>query len=319
MRWWVLATVGLSACGGGGAPGPPITVATPTPSPSATATPDPDPLIAAAGDIACGTDTPRSAPCRQMETSELLIELRPAAVLALGDIQYEFGQYQDFLRFFDVSWGRLRPLLRPAPGNHEYTTRDANGYFDYFNGQGRTGGVAGNRGEGWYSFEVGSWHLVSLNSNCAEIASGCGGNSPQLRWLRADLAASRAACTLAFWHHPRFSSGKSQNDRTTQAFWDALYEANADVVLVGHDHGYERFAPQNPSGQPDAARGLRQFVVGTGGHSFQDFAATLPNSEARNNTTFGVIKMRLRPGRYEWAFEPIPGGTFTDSSSGACH
>jgi hypothetical protein len=317
MRWCVLATVALSACGGGGGAGSPTVLITPSPSPSAT--PDPDPVIAAAGDIACGSATPRSAPCRHMETSELLIEIRPSAVLALGDDQYEFGEYQDFLRFYDPSWGRLLPITRPAPGNHEYQTRDANGYFDYFNGQGRNAGVAGFRGEGWYSFEVGSWHLISLNSNCESIAGGCGAGSPQLRWLRADLQQSRAVCTLAYWHHPRFSSGKTQNDRTYQPFWEALYEANADVVLVGHDHGYERFAPQGPNAQADAARGIRQFVVGTGGHSFQDFATTLPNSEVRNNNTFGVIKMRLRPGRYEWAFQPIPGGSFTDSGSGVCH
>lgn len=310
----LLATLALAACGGETTP----TAANPTPSPSAT--PDPDPAIAAAGDIACGSATPGSAPCRQMETSELLAEIRPSAVLALGDTQYEFGEYQDFLRYYDLSWGRLKPITRPAVGNHEYETRGASGYFDYFAGIGRnTSEVTGNRAEGWYSFDVGSWHVISLNSNCTSIAGGCGVNSAQVRFLRADLQNSRATCTLAFWHHPRYSSGKSRDDRTYQPFWDALYEAGTEVVLVGHDHHYERFAPMNPSGQLDRARGIRQFIVGTGGHSFQALGDTLPNSEVRNNSTFGVIKMRLRPGRYEWVFQPIPGGTFTDSGSDVCH
>lgn len=310
----VIATLALTACGGGVDP-------TPSPTPTPGPPPDPDPVIAAAGDIACGTASPRSAACRQFETSELLIEIRPSAVLALGDIQYEFGEYQDFLRFYDPSWGRLKPITRPAPGNHEYGVRGANGYFDYFAGVGRNSSeVTGSRGEGWYSFNVGTWHLISLNSNCADITGGCGANSRQVSWLRADLQANRAAtCTLAYWHHPRFSSGKSRDDRTYQPFWEALYELGADVVLVAHDHGYERFAPMSAQGQLDRARGIREFVVGTGGHSFQAFGATLPNSEVRNNNTFGVIKMRLRPAGYEWAFQPIPGGTFTDSGSDTCH
>lgn len=311
----ILALTSLTACGGGSSPPAPVSAA-----PSATPSADTDPVIAAAGDIACGTATPRSAPCKQMETAELLLEIRPAAVLPLGDLQYEFGEHSDFLRYYDVSWGRVKPLSRPAPGNHEYETRDASGYFDYWNGVGRASGVAGSRGEGWFSFGVGAWHLISLNSNCASIAGGCGPNSAQLRWLRADLQAFRSApCTLAYWHHPRFSSGKTQSDASVAPFWEALYEADADVVLVGHDHGYERFAPQNPSERADPARGLRQIVVGTGGHSLQDFSATRPNSEVRDNRSFGVLAMRLRPRGYEWKFQPIGGSSFTDSGTGACH
>lgn len=293
----------------------------PSPTPTTAASTDPDPLIAAAGDIACGSaSVAGAANCKQMETSELLIEARPSAILALGDDQYETGAYQDFLRYYDVSWGRLKPITRPAPGNHEYETSGASGYFDYFAGIGRsTSEVTGARGEGWYSFNVGTWHLISLNSNCSFVG-GCGATSRQLAWLRADLQANRAAtCTLAYWHHPRFSTGKSRSDTTYQPIWEALFEAGADVVLVGHDHGYERFAPMNAAGQVDRARGIREFVVGTGGHSFQPFGATLANSEVRNNETFGVIKMRLRAGSYEWVFQPIPGGTFTDSGSDTCH
>jgi hypothetical protein len=294
---------------------------TPSPTPTPGATPDPDPAIVAVGDISCGSASPRTASCKQFETSELLLEIRPSAFLALGDLQYEFGEYQDFLRFYDLSWGRLKPITRPAPGNHEYDTRDASGYFDYFAGVGRNSSeVTGSRGEGWYSFNVGTWHLISLNSNCANITGGCGANSAQLRFLRADLQNNRSAtCTLAYWHHPRFSSGKSRDDRTYQPFWEALFEFGADVVLVGHDHGYERFAPMNPQGQLDRARGIRQFVIGTGGHSFQPFGDTLPNSEVRNNSTFGVLKVRLRATSYQWAFDAIPGGAFSDAGSDSCH
>lgn len=311
----LIMTLALAACSGGNSMDP-----TPSPTPSRGPTPDPDPAIAAAGDIACGSASPSTAPCKQMETSELLVEIRPSAVLALGDIQYEFGQYQDFLRYYDPSWGRLKPITRPAPGNHDYETPGGSGYFDYFAGVGRnTSEVTGARGEGWYSFNVGTWHLISLNSNCSFVG-GCGATSRQVAWLRADLQSNRAAtCTLAYWHHPRYSSGKSRDDRSYQPFWDALYEFGADVVLVGHDHHYERFAPQNANGQADSARGIRQFIVGTGGHSFQALGGTLPNSEVRNNTTFGVMKMRLRATRYEWVFQPIPGSSFTDSGSDACH
>lgn len=308
----LFAALALTACGGNTDP-------TPSPTPTPGPTPDPDPIVAAAGDIACGTGTPRGVPCRQMDTSELLVGIRPSAVLALGDNQYENGEFQDYMRFYDQSWGRLKPITRPAPGNHEYQSTGARGYFDYFAGAGRVGSaVTGNRGEGWYSFDVGTWHVISLNSNCSDIG-GCGANSRQVSWLRGDLQANRVPCTLAFWHHPRFGSGQSRDNRVYQPFWEALYELGADVVLVGHDHSYERFAPMNPQGQLDRARGIRQFVVGTGGHSFQPFGDALPNSEVRNNNTFGVIKMRLRPGSYEWAFQPVPGGTFSDSGSDTCH
>lgn len=304
-------------CGGSGGPPSPV-AGGPTPAP--TPTPDADPLLAAAGDIACGGATPAGAGCKQLETSDLLVEVRPSVVLALGDLQYEYGEYAEFLRYYDVSWGRAKPITRPAPGNHEYESSPATGYFDYWNGIGRGSGVAGNRGEGWYSFDVGSWHVVSLNSNCEKIAGGCGASSPQVRFLRADLEANRAAaCTLAFWHHPRFGSGNSRSNTAYQAFWEALYDANADLVIVAHDHSYERFAPQTPTGQLDRARGLRQIVVGTGGHSLHAFFAPLPNSEVRYNQTYGVLQVRLRPRGYEWLYRTIAGSTFTDSGSDVCH
>jgi hypothetical protein len=309
----LLLAVLAAACA---SPMAPIASPTPTPTP----TPDPDPMIAAVGDIACGSATGRGTPCRMMETSELLVQSRPAAVLALGDLQYESGELQDYQRFYDVSWGRLKPITRPAPGNHDYAVTGARGYFDYFAGVGRqTSEVTGSRTEGWYSFNLGTWHLISLNSNCAAVG-GCGANSRQVAWLRSDLQAFRGTtCTLAYWHHPRFGSGQSRDDRTYLAFWDVLYEAGVDVVLVGHNHSYERFAPQTPLGQLDRTRGIRQFVVGTGGHSFQPIGDLLPNSEISNNSTFGVLRLRLRPSSYEWKFEGIAGSSFTDTGGDTCH
>ena len=202
--------------------------------------------------------------------------------------------------------------MGPAPGNHEYWTGGAAGYFEYY------GAAAEDPSKGYYSFDLGRWHLIALNSNCDEVG-GCGRRSAQTRWLRQDLATSRARCTLAYWHHPRFSSGPHGSSAAYREFWRALYAANADVVVVGHDHDYERFAPQNAEGLADSARGLRELVVGTGGKSLYPFDGRAANSEARNATTFGVLKLTLRPKSYAWRFVPVAGGTFTDSGSAACH
>jgi hypothetical protein len=270
-----------------------------------------DPVIAAAGDVACSG-------CRHMETSNLLLQINPNAVFALGDLQYEYGEYENFLRYYDPSWGRVKGITYPAVGNHEYGTAGAEGYFDYFNGIGNFSGPAGDRDKGYYSFDIGSWHIIVLNSNCAQVG-GCHAGSPQEKWLREDLAAHSNACTLAFWHHPRFSSGQGHgNNETYKAFWQALYEYEADVVLVGHEHVYERFAPQTPSGVSDPDRGIRQFTVGTGGRAFHSFGTILPTSEVRNRTSHGVLKMALRPKSYDWEFIPIAGQTFKDSGTSAC-
>ena len=197
------------------------------------------------------------------------------------------------------------------PGNHEYLTRAANGYFSYF------GAAAGDPATGYYSFDVGAWHVVALNSNCSAVG-GCASGSPQERWLRADLAAHPAACTLAYWHHPRFSSGEHGNEPAYDAFWRDLYAAGADVVLNGHDHDYERFAPQDPSGGSDLARGVREFVVGTGGKNHYRFLTLQPNSQVRDATTFGVLELTLHRTSYDWRFLPEPGKTFTDSGSAVC-
>jgi hypothetical protein len=287
-----------------------------------------DPIVAAAGDIACdptsssyngGSGTSNS--CRQKAVSDLLVGAGYSAVLALGDNQYYCGGLSAFQQAYDPSWGRVKPITHPSVGNHEYLTSGgtgcdasntgAAGYWDYF------GSAAGARGQGWYSFDVGGWHLIALNSNCGD-AGGCSSTSPQGQWLRADLAAHPTSCTLAYWHIPLFSSG-GRASSNSRSFWDALYAAGADLVLTGHDHTYERFAPQTPAGAPDSSRGIREFVVGTGGANHTALATTAANSEVRDDTTYGVLKLTLHANSYDWTFVPETGRTFTDKGTTACH
>lgn len=298
-----------------GAPPPP-----PPPPPPAG-----DPVIAAAGDIACDPSTAAfnggagtAVACRQQSTSDLLAQNGPNGVLTLGDNQYDDGTSSKFSQVFGPSWGRFKSVTRPEAGNHDYVTAGAAGYFDYFNGSGNQTGAAGDRSKGYYSYDIGTWHLIALNSNCAP-AGGCTAGSPQEQWLKADLAAHPTTCTLAYWHHPRFSSGWSGSPTATDALFQDLYTANADLVLVGHDHNYERFAPQNPSGGADTARGIREFVVGTGGENFDSLIGGVANSEVRNYDTFGVLRLTLHPSSYDWTFVPITGQPFTDSGTQACH
>ena len=268
--------------------------------------------LVAAGDLACSPRARRTAlRCHHRATSDLALRLRPARVALLGDTQYDRGTLAEFRASFQPTWGRLKSRSRPAVGNHEYLTPGASGYFTYF------GAAAGPRGRGYYSYDLGGWHVVVLNSNCEKVS--CAPGSAQERWLRADLAAHRATCTLAYWHHPRFSSGFNGNFANTAPFWRALHAAGADVVLTGHDHDYERFAPQAPLGRADPARGIRQFGVGTGGELLRPFRAIQPNSQRRAASTFGVLALTLRPTGYSWRFVPEPGRTFTDSGSGRCH
>ena len=263
-----------------------------------------DPVIAAAGDIACDPQSTSfnngagtATACRQQHTSDLLLDptVFPdlTAVLPLGDLQYENGAYTKFLNSYDSSWGRLKAITRPVPGNHEYVTAGAAGYYQYF------GAAAGDPAKGYYSYDLGPWHLIALNSNCGPVG-GCGSGSPQERWLKADLGATQSTCTLAYWHHPRFSSGGEHgSDSTYDTFWRDLYAAGADVVLVGHEHDYERFAPQTPDQTPDT-RGIREFVVGIGGRSFYTFSSVQPNSEVRITQQFGVLKLTLHGSSYSW-------------------
>jgi hypothetical protein len=203
--------------------------------------------------------------------------------------------------------------MHPSPGNHDYLTeKNAASYFDYF------GQAAGEPGKGYYSYDLGDWHIVALNSNCLNI-DGCGPSSPQVEWLKADLEAHPAACTLAYWHHPRWTSGLAENSFWLDAFWQVLYEHGAEIVVSGHDHDYERFAPQNPQGEADPENGIRQFVVGTGGAGQRPFLGAQPNSEVRNSGEFGVLKLTLYPDRYDWEFIPVEGAVFTDSGSTTCH
>ncbi len=314
-----LAAVALAACGGR-AGAAPIGVAAPWSRSG--------PLVVAAGDIACDPADAhfsggRGATnhCQEFATAALAAGLSPAAVLALGDDQYECGGYQAFVHSYGPSWGRLQRITYAVPGNQEYGTsggtdcdqsRQAAGYFRYF------GAAAGPPGRGYYSFDLGGWHLIALNANCSAV-DGCGKGSEQERWLEGDLQRDHAKCTLAFWHQPRFSSGSNGNDKHYSAFWEDLYRFNADVVLNGHDHDYERFAPQAPDRTP-VINGITEFVVGTGGEDHGSFSGKPePNSVVRNADTFGVLALTLRPDGFDWSFAPVAGGTFSDHGARSCH
>lgn len=272
--------------------------------------------VVAVGDIACDpADTAynggagTATRCRMVATSDLALSLAPVAVLLLGDNQYEDGTLAKYQASYHPSWGRLKAITRPVPGNHEYYS-GGGGYYTYF------GAAAGDPAKGWQSFDLGGWHLIGLNSNCGAVG-GCGAASAQGQWLATDLAAHPGVCTLAYWHHPRFSSGVHGNDPISADFWNLLYAAGADLILNGHDHGYERFAPQSPSAVADP-NGIRQFVVGTGGKNLTSVSIIHANSEVRNYGAFGVLELTLWPNGYEWRFVGVDGSTL-DSGRGLCH
>jgi hypothetical protein len=263
-------------------------------------------VLVGAGDI---------ADCRDLSGAEAtakLLDKIPGTVMAVGDLAYPDGTAANFA-CYDQTWGRVKNRTRPAVGNHEFHSAGAAFYFQYF------GEAAGDSSKGYYSYELGTWHVVVLNSECV-AAGGCDAASAQGKWLREDLAAHPVACTLAYFHKPLFSSGGTHgNDRVMKPLWDALYAANADVVVNGHDHDYERFAPQNPDGIADARRGIREFVVGTGGKNLRPFTLAHANSEVRYLEAFGVLKLTLSPGRYQWEFIPQAGKSLQDSGAGTCH
>jgi hypothetical protein len=264
-----------------------------------------DPVMVGAGDIArCSSPG--------AEATAKLLDGIPGTVYTTGDNAYESGTTTEFANCYDPTWGRHKARTKPAPGNHEYNTPGASGYFGYF------GAAAGDPSKGYYSYDLGGWHIISLNSMC-EYVGGCGASSPMVDWLQKDLAANPKSCTLAYFHHPLFSSGEHGNQTKMRPTWDALYAANADVVLNGHDHHYERFAQQSPSGAADPARGIREFVVGTGGGSHYSVVSIQPNSQVRNTDTYGVLKLTLRPTSYDWQFVPEAGQNFTDSGTTSCH
>jgi acid phosphatase type 7 len=268
-----------------------------------------DPVLVGAGDIARCKRT-------QDEATAQLLDSMAGTIFTLGDNVYPDGTLTQFNDCFAPNWGRHKQRMRPAAGNHDYHVTGAEGYYTYF---GAAASPLDNdctsHCKGYYSYDLGAWHIIVLNSEIDRKAT-----SAQVQWLRADLAANPRLCTLAYWHRPRFSSARHGNTPAVKPFWEVLYTYGADVVLSGHDHSYERFAPQNPDGEADPTRGIRQFVVGTGGAGLYDFDfATLePNSEVRNNSAHGVLKLTLHPTSYDWEFVPVAGQSFTDAGSAKC-
>jgi acid phosphatase type 7 len=279
------------------------------------------PLLAAAGDISCRPGSvPKPNECGGSATGAEINRAHPTVVAALGDNQYEYGTLAEFLApgAFNETWGAFKSRIRPVPGNHEYTiSPTASGYFDYF------GVAAGPDARGYYSYQLGAWHLIALNSSCA--STGCGDTklgrttTAQLRWLKSDLAHTRARCILAYWHHPLFSSTVGLNNELGVApLWRILFDAKADVVLNGHAHDYERFARQDPDGQP-TPRGIREFVVGTGGRNHGQLALThVRTSQVRDGDEFGALFMTLHKGSYSWEFRNVE-GVLRDHGSTRCH
>jgi hypothetical protein len=265
--------------------------------------PPADPVLVGAGDVAyCGNPGDN-------RTARLLDSI-PGRVFVAGDTAYPDGTRAQFRDCYDPTWGRWRLRTSPAVGNHEYHAPGAGPYWDYF------GSRAGERGKGWYAYDLGTWRIYTLNANCTEV--GCGAGSEQEQWLRADLDANPHACVAAVMHQPLFSSGQHGGNPAVRPLWAALDEYGADVVLAGHDHDYERFAPQSPAGVATAT-GIREFVVGTGGAPLRVFATVQANSVIREAATHGVLRLTLRDGSYDWLFVPIAGRSFTDAGTGDCH
>jgi hypothetical protein len=285
-----VAVVALAASGGGGSAGRAA-------------------ILLAAGDIAECDHKGDEA------TARLLAEHPTATIAALGDLAYQHGTTRDFERCFSPSWGRFRDRIRPTPGNHDHATKDAAGYVRYF------GRRAGPPDEFRYSYNLGRWHVVVLDSDCWRVG-GCDITDPQARWMRADLRANRRRCTLAYWHRPPFSSGRYGDAKDTarvRALWQVAVEEGVDLVLAGHEHSYERFAPMDASGAIDRDLGTRLMIVGTGGGNLRRYRTPrLPATEVRNADTWGVLRLTLRADGYDWRFLPVRGRPFTDSGSSDC-
>jgi hypothetical protein len=290
----------------------PTPTPSPTPSPSPTATPSPTPTgagpvtatLVGAGDIA-------SCSSSGDEATAALLGSIPGTIFAAGDLAYESGTTAEFANCFAPSWGTYLDRIRPVPGNHEYVTSGATGYYGYF------GAAAGDPASGYYAYDLGGWRIYALNSNCSAVG-GCGAGSAQEQWLRADLAAHPRACVAAYWHHPLFSSGNHGSNSSVRPLWQALQDAGAELVINGHDHDYERFAAQTASGSASAT-GIVEYVAGTGGKSHYGFNTPLPNSLVRDSTSYGVLRLSLRANGWDWSFVPVAGASFTDSGSAICH
>jgi hypothetical protein len=259
--------------------------------------------LVGAGDIArCDADND--------EATAALLDRIPGTVFTLGDNAYPDGAPVDFAQCYGPGWGRHRERTRPSVGNHEYGTPGAAGYFGYF------GEAAGDPARGYYAYQVGAWLIVVLNTNCSQ--AGCRADQEQARWLRETLAAHPSACTLAYGHHPRFSSGRHGSDVNMEPLWDVLYAHGVDIVIAAHDHHYERFALLDPHGRLDTERGLRSFVVGTGGGQLMPTTTEAPFSEVRQSTEYGVLRLTLFPDHYTWEFIPVAGGSFADTGAERC-
>lgn len=300
----------------------PLITPTPQTTPNPLITPIPqvtqiphniDPVINAVGDIAA-CDAPLANQFGFHQTAALLQHL-PGPILGLGDYVYFNGNPAFYTNCFDPVWGQFKSRIFPSVGNHEYLTPHATGYYGYF------GAAAGDPTKGYYSYDIGSWHIVALNTNCSNAGAlnGCFAGSPQEQWLRADLAAHPNLCTLAYWHHPLFSSGKEGNFWRAHDLYQVLVDNHVDLILNGHDHSYERFAPQDANGKSDPVNGIPEIIVGTGGKDHSPLIKRLPNSLVFDNTSFGILSVVLHPDGYDFQFIPVAGSTFTDSGSGKCH
>ncbi len=262
--------------------------------------------VVAVGDLAqCGQAKPGESPTARVAQ---LVAGGSLPILMVGDLAYSDGTREDFMRCFDPVWGRFKPRILPVPGNHEYRGQASPYFYDYFSDS-----VPDLR-QGYYARQIGAWRVIALNSS-QPVAPG----SPQALWLKQELAEHTNRCTLAFWHHPRFSSGKHGNAAAMDATWRALQQAGVDIVVAGHDHNYERFAPQDADGRADNATGILEFVVGTGGAKLRRFGEIALNSEVRNAETFGVLRLTLADGSYSWRFQPTEGASFADQGNGTCH
>lgn len=290
----------------GGSAGAGASSATPSSAtPSATASLPGDARLLTAGDIA-------ACDAEGDERTAALLDDLPGTIVTLGDTVYPRATERTLRECFAPSWGRHLERIRPVPGNHDWETGDLDAYLGYF------GGAAVNEnGDPWYTFELGSWQVIALVSDCGRV-DGCGPDSPQGRWLAETLDASDARCSVAAFHHPRFSSGKHGASEAVAPFWDQLHAAGVDIVLNGHDHDYERFGPQDPSGAEDRARGIRQFIVGTGGIGLRDFERVAANSELRASIAHGVLELTLKDGAYDWVFHAVD-DAFEDRGTAFCH
>jgi hypothetical protein len=285
---------------GGSSPSSPSPTPSPIPPGPDTGTPGPPAILVGAGDIGqCGSAA--------VAATALIIDRISGIVFTTGDNAYPNGSAANFRDCFEPHWGRHRERTRPTPGNHDYDTGGAAGYYNYFEDN------AGPFGLGYYSYFAGSWRVIALNS---EIPVGPG--SAQLQWLRSELTASRSKCTMVYWHKPLFSSGPNGPNRDMREIWRLMYEFDADLVVNGHDHLYERFAPQDPDGRIDQTRGIRQITVGTGGGALYTPITSAANTEAIG-VVYGVLRLTLSAGGYQWQFMPVPGASFSDAGMGQCH